>query len=147
LCAPCFVSNTSCSCELPQVIMIMLFSWCLRFLFSAKQQLALHAVATRRKPRCCMHVMACIFYLCLSAPSCTAAQEHSTHVHPIQSMPACIVQSMPGCMWLLWASTRRKASNSADVYTSTPLWCQHCIMLMPYIFFSFKSQHIVQISI
>jgi hypothetical protein len=84
---------------------------CLRFLFSAKQQLALHAVATGRKWRCCMQVMACIFYLCLSAPSCTAAQEHSTHAHPVQSMPACIVQSMPACMWLPWASTRRKVGK------------------------------------
>jgi hypothetical protein len=35
-------------------------------------------------------------------PSRTAAY-HSTHVHPFQSMPA--------CMWLPWASTRRKASK------------------------------------
>jgi hypothetical protein len=92
--APCFVFNTSCSSELAQAITIIFSSRYLRFVFSAKQHLGLHAVAIGRKPRCCicrhaadgMH--AYVFFLLISTITRTATQ-HSTSILFNSRLHAC----------------------------------------------------------
>jgi hypothetical protein len=87
---------------------------CLRFLFSAKQQLALHAVATGRKWRCCMHLLS--LFISTIMHSSTGAFYTCTPC----SIHACMHCSIHACMHVVAVGKYPAESKQVvQMYTHT----------------------------